>query len=271
MSLRLNLATSLAIALVSAMPLVAFASEDGKPAKAASENPFFSPSPLPYHFPQFDKIHNEDYEPAFDKGMADNRAEIEAIANNPQAATFENTIIDLSRSGYGSSAPHWAMDGKAIVYLSDRDGMKNHASWGGQGDAYAIFLTKAAYDDLKMTKEEADLAKEEKEKKEEEKDEKAGKKKEDKKKDEEKDKKIEPLEFDLDGINDRRVRLTPNSSDLSGAILSKDGEKVWYLAAFEKGTDLWQYEMRTRDVKILHKMGNGWCPAGPIIWCVPGR
>ncbi|MBK6370229.1 MAG: PD40 domain-containing protein [Flavobacteriales bacterium] len=173
-------------------------------------------------------------------------------------ATGTEPIIDLSRSGYGSSAPHWAMDGKAIVYLSDRDGMKNHASWGGQGDAYAIFLTKAAYDDLKMTKEEADLAKEEKEKKEEEKDEKAGKKKEDKKKDEEKDKKIEPLEFDLDGINDRRVRLTPNSSDLSGAILSKDGEKVWYLAAFEKGTDLWQYEMRTRDVKILHKMGDGW-------------
>lgn len=99
MSLRLNLATSLAIALVSAMPLVAFASEDGKPAKAASENPFFSPSPLPYHFPQFDKIHNEDYEPAFDKGMADNRAEIEAIANNPQAATFENTIVAMERSG----------------------------------------------------------------------------------------------------------------------------------------------------------------------------
>jgi tricorn protease len=55
-----------------------------------------------------------------------------------------------------------------------------------------------------------------------------------------------------------RVRLTPNSSDLSGAVLSKDGEKVWYLAAFEKGTDLWQYEMRTRDVKILNKMGDGW-------------
>lgn len=177
-------------------------------------------------------------------------------------ATGAEPIIDLTRSGYGGGAPHWAMDGKAIVYISDRDGMKNHASWGSQGDAYVIFLTQEAYDKFKLSKEEAALAKEDQEKKEDEEEggdaAKKDKKKDDKKKEEDKSKKVELLKFDLDGVTERRMRLTPNSSSLSGAVLSKDGEKVWYLAAFEKGTDLWQYEVRTRETKILNKMGDGW-------------
>lgn len=99
MSSRLTLATTLAIALASALPLSAHASEDSKTAKPEAANPFFAPSPLPYHFPQFDKIRNADYAPAFEKGMADNRAEIEAIANNAEAATFDNTIVAMERSG----------------------------------------------------------------------------------------------------------------------------------------------------------------------------
>lgn len=177
-------------------------------------------------------------------------------------ATGTEPIINLTRSGYGGYGPQWAMEGKAIVYTSDRDGLKNHASWGSQGDAYAIFLTQEAYDKYKMSKEEAELAKEDEEKndgeKEEEGKKKDGKKDDKKKEEEDLDKKVEPLVFDLEGVQERRVRLTPNSSYLSGAVLSTDGEKVWYLAAFEKGTDLWQYEVRTRETKILNKMGDGW-------------
>lgn len=188
-------------------------------------------------------------------------------------ATGTEPIINLTRSGYGGYGPRWAMDGKAILYVSDRDGMKNHASWGGQGDAYAIFLTQEAFDQYKLTKEEAALAKEDSEKKDEgegkKDDDKKDKKKDDKKKEEEKDKKVEPLKIDLEGITERRVRLTPNSSDLSSAMLSKDGEKVWYFAAFEKGTDLWQYEIRTREAKILNKMGDGW--AGGMILDKEGK
>ncbi len=190
-------------------------------------------------------------------------------------ATGTEPIINLIRSGYGGYSPRWAMDGKAIVYMSARDGMKNHASWGGQGDAYAIFLTQEAFDKYKLNKEEAALAKEDDDNKDggdEKKEEGKDKKKDDKKKkeDEEKDKKkVEPLVFDLAGVQERRVRLTPNSSDLSAAVLSKDGEKVWYLAAFEKGTDLWQYEVRTREAKILNKMGDGW--AGGLMLDAEGK
>ncbi len=173
-------------------------------------------------------------------------------------------IVDLTRSGYGGVHPEWAMEGKAMTFYSARDGMKNHASWGGQADAYAIFFTQEAFDKFKLNKEDAELAKEAEDKKKEgeddKKDDKAkkdDKDKDKKKKDEEKDKKVEPLKFDLAGIEERKVRLTVNSSDLNSALLSKDGEKLYYLASFEKGYDLWQVEIRTREAKILQKLGAG--------------
>jgi peptidyl-dipeptidase Dcp len=65
----------------------------------AGANPLFTRSPLPYQYPQFDKIKDEHYRPAFEKGMADNQAEIQAIAGNPEPPTFENTIVAMERSG----------------------------------------------------------------------------------------------------------------------------------------------------------------------------
>lgn len=62
-------------------------------------NPFFAPSPLPLHYPQFDRIKDSDFAPAFDRGMAEQLKEVEAIANNRAKPTFENTIIALEKSG----------------------------------------------------------------------------------------------------------------------------------------------------------------------------
>ncbi|HEU4857645.1 MAG TPA: M3 family metallopeptidase, partial [Rhodanobacteraceae bacterium] len=66
---------------------------------ADTTNPFFAESPLPLHFPQFDKITDADYAPAFDRGMADQLAEVETIAGNSEAPSFDNTIIALEKSG----------------------------------------------------------------------------------------------------------------------------------------------------------------------------
>src|SRR5690554_2103102 len=68
-----------------------------KPAIAA--NPFFEPSPLYLHYPQFDKVQDSDYVPAFEKGMQDGLADIEAIANQAEAPTFDNTFIPMEESG----------------------------------------------------------------------------------------------------------------------------------------------------------------------------
>ena len=62
-------------------------------------NPFFAPSTLPFQAPPFDKIKDADYQPAMEAGMAEQRKEIDAIANNPAPPTFENTIVAMEKSG----------------------------------------------------------------------------------------------------------------------------------------------------------------------------
>jgi peptidyl-dipeptidase Dcp len=62
-------------------------------------NPFLAPSPLPFEYPDFDVIREEHFLPAFAAGMAEQRAEVEAITADPGPATFENTIVALERSG----------------------------------------------------------------------------------------------------------------------------------------------------------------------------
>ncbi len=71
-----------------------------KPTPAATRaNPLMTPSPLPFEAPPFDKIKDADFKPAFDAGMKRQAAEVEAIANNPQPPTFENTLVALEKSG----------------------------------------------------------------------------------------------------------------------------------------------------------------------------
>ncbi|MFE4602137.1 M3 family metallopeptidase [Kitasatospora indigofera] len=64
-----------------------------------SDNPFFEPSTLVYELPPFTAIREEHYLPAFERGMADQLAEIAAITADPQAPTFDNTLVALERSG----------------------------------------------------------------------------------------------------------------------------------------------------------------------------
>ena len=66
---------------------------------AAVENPLLTESTLPYQYPPFDRIKDDDYPPAFEKGMADQLKEVDSIANNKAPATFDNTLVALERSG----------------------------------------------------------------------------------------------------------------------------------------------------------------------------
>ena len=64
-----------------------------------SQNPFFKQSTLPFQAPQFDKIKDSDYQPAIEEGMKQQLEEIQKIADNPEAPTFENTMVALEKSG----------------------------------------------------------------------------------------------------------------------------------------------------------------------------
>ncbi|EHR61294.1 M3 family metallopeptidase [Saccharomonospora cyanea] len=64
-----------------------------------ADNPLLAASELPYELPPFDRISGEHFLPAFEAGMAEQISEVEAIANNPEPPTFDNTIVALERSG----------------------------------------------------------------------------------------------------------------------------------------------------------------------------
>jgi peptidyl-dipeptidase Dcp len=98
------LALALAVAIAATAPTYAKNPQAGTAVSAQAEsskgtNPFFADSPLPLHYPQFDKIKDSDFAPAFDAGMAEQLKEIDAIANNKAKPTFDNTILAMEESG----------------------------------------------------------------------------------------------------------------------------------------------------------------------------
>lgn len=167
------------------------------------------------------------------------------------AADGRGEIVNLTRSGFPDYRPQWAMGGAAMLWFSSRDGMRGAASSGGaERDVYAQFFTTEAWERFRLSKEEYELRKEA----------------------EEQAKKdapatparggraatpaAAPLQLELEGITDRRARLTIHSSRLADAVVTPDGAKLVYLAQFEKGHDLWVTDLRTRETKTLAKLGS---------------
>ena len=168
------------------------------------------------------------------------------------ATKTHGELHNLTNSGYFALNPRFVMGGDAIIYASEQYGMRNHASWGSQSDVMIMFLNREAYNKFRLNKEEYELLTEE---------EKAAKKEADKESDKEdkKDKKEaksddKPIRVELDNIDRRILRLTPASSDLGDAYITDDGEKLYYLAAFEGGYDLWEKDLREGHAKLLNKM-----------------
>lgn len=166
------------------------------------------------------------------------------------------TIVNLTNSGYFDSDPQWTLDGQAILFQSERYGMRNHASWGSLTDAMLVFLNEDAYDKFCLSQEDYELQKElEKErKKAEKKDGKKDRKKDKDKPEEDKEEEVKTIEVELKNIEDRIVRLTPNSSNMSGQIIDKEGKSLYYLTSFEKDYDLWKLDLREKkEMKLLSK------------------
>src|ERR1700739_3409016 len=73
------------------------------PAQAADNfgptNPFYAQSTLPFQAPPFDKIKDSDYQPAIEAGIAQQRQEIQEVADYPAAPTLENTLVAMEKSG----------------------------------------------------------------------------------------------------------------------------------------------------------------------------
>ncbi|QNL48853.1 PD40 domain-containing protein [Olivibacter sp. SDN3] len=165
-------------------------------------------------------------------------------------------------SGFGESGARWQMKGRLITWLSSKYGRKSLAFQGSRElDVFGVFVDQEAYDKFKLSKDEFNLVKEKEEKEKEGSDDKENDKKKEKKDTEKKDE--EPLLLNLDNLKEREIRFTINSSSISDYVLTKDGSKLYYLTAFEKGYDLWVTEPRTKETKILAKLGGS--PSGIAI------
>lgn len=168
-------------------------------------------------------------------------------------------VHNLTSSGYFDLEPRWVLDGNAILFITDRYGMRNHASWGSLNDMMLVFLNQDAYDKFRLSKEDYELRKELEKEQEKEADKNKDKKADSDKNKEDKEKKddAKPIIVELDGIRDRLVRVTPASADIAGGIVTKDGETLYYLAAFEKGYDLWKIDLRKPGAKLVSKLDAG--------------
>jgi Tol biopolymer transport system component/C-terminal processing protease CtpA/Prc len=180
------------------------------------------------------------------------------------SADGKGEIMNLTLSGYDDYAPKWSVDGKMMIYGCNRDGHREQGGNIASSDVYAMFFTQAAFDRYRLSKEELALVKEQEEK--------AGKEKaKDKEgtKDKEsgKDKKSKGdttsgakkdsanVLIDWENLTERKAKLTVHTSPVRDWLLSKDGEKLFYLTSFEKGSDLWVTELRTKETKLLSKLG----------------
>lgn len=165
-------------------------------------------------------------------------------------------MTNLTGSGYFAQNGKWVLDGNAILFGTDRYGMRNHASWGSMSDAMLIFVNQDAYDRYRLSEEDYAILKDvEKKNKEKAAKEKAKDKDAKGKKDAKPEEKAEDksLKVELAGIQDRVVRLTPMSVNLSDAILSADGENLYYLMSAVDGTQLWKLNLRKGDHKMVAK------------------
>jgi len=175
------------------------------------------------------------------------------------AADGKSPVMDLTLSGYDDFGPKWCMGGKMFIWGSDRNGTRQQAGYPASADVFGMFFTKEAFDRFKLSKEELALLKEQEEKKD--KDKKEAEEKKEGKKNDKKDsadkKKDSPKEIkiDWDNLTERKLKLTTHTSDASDWLLSKDGEKLYYLTQFEKGYDLWMTEVRTKETKLFYKLG----------------
>lgn len=174
-----------------------------------------------------------------------------ALLNKDGNAPIEHPVP----SGYGQSNVKWAMNGKAMTWVNAKAGRKSLALQGSREvDIYIGFFDVPEFDKFILSKEDFALWKEKEDKL---KTEATSTTKTSKKNTSKKNDSTAKFTINAQNVKDRIKRLTIHSCSISDYAITPDGSKVYYLAAFEKGFDLWVTEPRTHDTKILAKLGGG--------------
>ena len=167
--------------------------------------------------------------------------------NNTDVALIEvstGKVTDLTQSGYGDGSFHWALGGKAMTWMSDKNGFRSHGSWGSQDDIYIMFFDGPAMTEFLYDKEDEAIAKAL-----------SGKTDKQIEKQEKKDsldlEKSKKVELQLEGRESRIRRLTGESGNYGGYYLAKDGRTLYYVSGTESGPALFAKDLREGTVRIL--------------------
>lgn len=174
-------------------------------------------------------------------------------------ASGNGTLRNLTQSGYMDFGGKWAMDGKMVIWLSTRQGNRTENGFIGEGDVFGMYFTQEAFDRSNLSKEDFELltSKEEKEEKEDKGEESNDKSKKKKKaaEDEKSEDQTDLLQFDWGNMTDRKKKLTVHTSSASDYLLSKEGDKLFYVTRFEGKSDIWSTDLRTRETKKFANIG----------------
>ena len=175
------------------------------------------------------------------------------------APTATGKVINLTESGFNDARGKWILGGKAMLWFSNRDGLKSVAQSGtAQQDAYAMFFDREAWERFRLNEGRVRAREGSRRQGREDARPIRSRRRADSARAEKKD-----LVLDLDGLDERKARLTVASSSLGDALVSKDGEMLYYLARFEKGMNLWSTNLRTKETKmVLTLNANG----GNMAW-----
>ena len=173
---------------------------------------------------------------------------------------------NLTQSGYSDEMPKWMPNGEGLIWFSNRDGKRSYATSGSsESDIYAMFLTQKAWDHYSLSEEEKELLERIESIQGNEGSDQNGtsngkKVKKRKRKQSSGETTFTP---ELERASDRTARLTRRSGMMSDAVLSKDGETLYYLARFENDFQLWKTSLRSGKTEIAVQLNNG---RGSLHW-----
>ena len=158
---------------------------------------------------------------------------------------------NLTRNGFFDAGGRWVLDGKAMLWQSDRDGRRDFRGRNSELSVWLQFFDKAAYERFRLSEARL-LAFEEREslqeRDKEEESEEVANDADPGGRDEEREA-TAPLELELEGLRYREVRLTSEAGDIALPLLSKKGDVLYYFVESEKGYDLWKRETRTGETR----------------------
>ena len=171
-------------------------------------------------------------------------------------AQGRDALLNLTQSGYEDANPLWTRGGQAMLWFSDRMGLHGPAG-SAQQDAFAMFFTREAYDRYRLDPSEYAQVKRQEDEDRKAREEREGREHKTRPPTPDALKLPPPVAIERDRLEDRIVRLTPNSTELKAAAMTPDGETLYFVAKVGEGYELWLDRMRDKVMKKIADLPAG--------------